>query len=298
MDRRVPIQTLYYTKCRMEDHKPVLDLEGVFSSSTSFELFSLVQTWNCSPVPDVSANKIIYKNTPFWIQRNFRIVSIEISTFTMELKENEPRNLTDKIVESMSEANAEDYAESEANTYVEPRYGPKPEGEAEPMLKPEPINRPIPVQRINSGSIYENPYSTNVYHDYGGLRIAFDSNDQSSNRKWSLSYLIIALVVGMVIGATVTGLSMHFTSNPVCKAVPTASPMVTATSATSMHVEKLEEEIEILKTNQSNLILDLDNCTELLTIVLTELNLTQARTQTQQEINLSDQPISNSTYQQ
>ena len=139
----------------------------------------------------------------------------------MELKENEPRNLTDKIVESMSEANAEDYAESEANTYVEPLYRPK-QGEAEPMLEPEPINRPIPVQRVNSGSIYETPYSTNVYHDYGGLRIAFDSNDQSRNRKWSLSYLIIALVVGIVIGATVTGLSMHFTSNPVYKAVPTA----------------------------------------------------------------------------
>ena len=131
----------------------------------------------------------------------------------MELKENEPRNLTDKIVESMSEANAEDYAESEANTYVEPLYRPK-QGEAEPMLEPEPINRPIPVQRVNSGSIYETPYSTNVY---GGLRIAFDSNNQSRNRPWSLSYLIITLVIGIVIGATVTGLTMHFTSNYVCE---------------------------------------------------------------------------------
>ena len=186
----------------------------------------------------------------------------------MELKENEPGNLTDKVVESMCEANAEDHAESEANTIVEPINRSKPQGEAEPMLKPEPINRPIPVQRINSGSIYENPYSTNVYHDYGGLRIAFDGNDQSSNRKWSVSYLIIALVIGIVIGAIVTGLTMHFTSNPVCETVSTASPMVTATPATAMMVEKLEKEIENLKTNQSNLILDLDNCKTILSAVL------------------------------
>ena len=211
-----------------------------------------------------------HKNNQFRIQRNFRIVSSEINRLTMELKENEPRNLTDKIVESMSEANAEDYAESEANTYVEPLYRPK-QGEAEPMLEPEPINRPIPVQRANSGSIYETPYSTNVYHDYGGLRIAFDSNDQSRNRKWSLSYLIIALVVGIVIGATVTGLSMHFTSNSVCETVSTAPPLVTATPSNS--IEKLEEEIQILKTN-------LENCKS------TEIDLIQARTQTQQEINV------------
>ena len=160
--------------------------------------------------------RIFTKNTPFWIQRNFRIVSIEISTLIMELNEIQARNLSDKIVESMSEANAEDYAESEPNTYVEPLYRPK-QGEADPMLEPEPINRPIPVQRVNSGSIYETPYSTNVYHDYGGLRIAFDSNNQSRNRSWSLSYMIIALVIGIVIGATVTGLTMHFTSNSVCE---------------------------------------------------------------------------------
>ena len=174
------------------------------------------------------------------LQRNFRIVSIEISTLTMELNEIQARNLTDKIVESMSEANAEDYAESEANTYVEPLYRPK-QGEAEPMLEPEPINRPIPVQRANSGSIYETPYSTNVYHDYGGLRIAFDSNDQSRNRKWSLSYLIIALVVGIVIGATVTGLSMYFTNHPACETLPTATPMMTTTLSNSVELIELGE---------------------------------------------------------
>ena len=164
----------------------------------------------------------------------------------MELNEIQARNLTDKIVESMSEANAEDYAESEANTYVEPLYRPK-QREAEPMLEPEPINRPIPVQRVNSGSIYETPYSTNVYHDYGGLRIAFDSNDQSRNRKWSLSYLIIALVVGIVIGATVTGLTMFFTSNSVCETVSTAPPLVTATPSNS--IEKLLNIENLLNEN-------------------------------------------------
>ena len=215
------------------------------------------------------------------LQRNFRIVSIEISTLTMELNEIQARNLTDKIVESMSEANAEDYAESEANTYVEPLYRPK-QGEAEPMFEPEPINRPInrPVQRANSGSIYETPYSTNVYHDYGGLRIAFDSNDQSRNRKWSLSYLIIALVVGIVIGATVTGLSMHFTSNSVCETVSTAPPLVTATPTNP--IEKLEEEIQILKTNQSNLVLDLEICKS------SEIDLIQARTHI---INICDAEV-------
>ena len=159
----------------------------------------------------------------------------------MELKENEPRNLTDKIVESMSEANAEDHAESEANTIVEPINRSKPQGEAEPMLKPEPINRPIPVQRINSGSIYENPYSTNVYHDYGGLRISLNSNDQSRNKKWSLSCLIIGLLIGLIIGSTVTGLSMYFTNHPVCETLPTATPMVTTTLSNSVELIELGE---------------------------------------------------------
>ena len=129
----------------------------------------------------------------------------------MELNEIQARNLTDKIVESMSEANAEDYAESEPNTYVEPLYRPK-QGEAEPMFEPEPINRPIPVQRANSGSIYETPYSTNMYHKYGGSRISFRNfgNDQSRNGKWSLFCLLIWLAIGLIIGSTVTGLSMHF----------------------------------------------------------------------------------------
>ena len=60
-------------------------------------------------------------------------------------------------------------------------------------------------------SIYETPYSTHRYNDYGGCRSSNRnlSNDQSRNRQWS--YLIIGLVVGLMIGATVTGLSMHFT---------------------------------------------------------------------------------------
>ena len=120
-----------------------------------------------------------------------------------------------------------------------------------------------------------------MYHNYRGSRISFRNfgNDQSRNGKWSLFCLVIGLAIGLIIGSTVTGLSMHFTNNPVCETVSTASPLETATPTTAMKVEKLEEEIEILKTNQSNLILDLDNCKS------TELNLTQGRTQSQEQTN-------------
>ena len=50
-------------------------------------------------------------------------------------KEKEPKNLTDTIVESMFEANAD------ANIYIEPLSGPIPQAETKLMLKPEPINR-------------------------------------------------------------------------------------------------------------------------------------------------------------
>ena len=121
----------------------------------------------------------------------------------MELKEIEPRNLTDKIAESMSEA------------------------EAEQLLEPAPINRPIPAR--DGESIYEDPYSTNIYNDYKGLT-ASDNNDQSRNRKWSL----LCLIIGLIIGGTVTGLSMHFTKTPLCATLPTASPIVVATPSISI----------------------------------------------------------------
>ena len=121
----------------------------------------------------------------------------------MELKEIEPRNLTDKIAESMSEA------------------------EAEQLLEPAPINRPIPAR--DGESIYEDPYSTNIYNDYKGLT-ASDNNDQSRNRKWSL----LCLIIGSIIGGTVTGLSMHFTKTPLCATLPTTSPIVVATPSISI----------------------------------------------------------------
>ena len=112
----------------------------------------------------------------------------------MELKEIEPKNLTDEIVESMceSEVDADVVAETEL------------------IVKPEPVRQTI-RQRYDSESIYENPYSTNIYHDYGGAIAVFDSNDQPRNRNWSLSCLIIGIVIGLLIGGTVTGLSIQFT---------------------------------------------------------------------------------------
>ena len=145
----------------------------------------------------------------------------------MELKEREPGNLTDKIVELMSEANTN----AEADIHTEPLNRPMLQAEAELMLKPEPTNRPAPDREC----IYETPYSTHIYRNYGGSRVTLrnSSNDQSRNGKWSLSRLIIGLVIGLVIGATVTGLSMHFTKTPACATLSTASPMVTAAPSTS-----------------------------------------------------------------
>ena len=163
----------------------------------------------------------------------------------MELKEIEPRNLTDKIVESISEA--------ETDTYVEPKYthtpeteveintfvAPIPEAEAELLLKPEPINRPISATDRQSiyetpyrQFIYETPYSTRIYHNCGGTRVPIrnSSRDESGNIKWSLSCLIIGVLIGLGIGATVTGLSMHFTKTPIYATLPTTSPMVTTTT--------------------------------------------------------------------
>ena len=152
----------------------------------------------------------------------------------MKLKESEPGNLTDKIAKSMPEANTNDDASTKAepDIHTEPLNRPMLQVEAELMLKPEPINRPAPDRE----SIYENPYSTNVYHNYGGTRISFQTfgNDQSRSKKWSLSCLIIGLGIGLLIGATVSRLSifMHFTKKSVCTTLQT-TPTVTATPSTS-----------------------------------------------------------------
>ena len=102
-------------------------------------------------------------------------------------------------------------SEAETNEAEVP-LKPKPIKPIKPIkpLKPKPINRPIPAG--DRESIYENPYSTNMYHNYGGSRISFRNfgNDQSRNGKWSLFCLVIGLAIGLIIGSTVTGLSMHF----------------------------------------------------------------------------------------
>ena len=100
----------------------------------------------------------------------------------MELKEIEPKNLTDTI-----------------------RLGP----EAKLLLEPS----------HDIESIYETPYSIHINDNYGGSIKALrnSGNDQSTQRKWSLFYIkfwyvIIGVLIGVVIGGTVTGLLMHFTN--------------------------------------------------------------------------------------
>ena len=72
-----------------------------------------------------------------------------INIFIMELKEIEPRNLTDKIVESMSEGETDAYVEPKDTYTPETEVGinksvvPISEAEAELLLEPESINRPI-----------------------------------------------------------------------------------------------------------------------------------------------------------
>ena len=115
----------------------------------------------------------------------------------MELQEIKPRNLRDEIEESMSEAEA------------------------------EMIPGPELISEHESESIYENPYSTRIYHDFGGSRIIrnFDG-DQSTDetifqkieqRKWYLLCLMLGLLTGVMVG----GLSMHFTKTPANARVPT-----------------------------------------------------------------------------
>ena len=122
----------------------------------------------------------------------------------MELKGIKERNLTDKIMESMSEAEPD--AELDA----------KPDDE--PDDEPEVIQEPEPIFEHETESIYENPYSTHIYHDFGGSIIpARNFNDDQwtdetifqkiKKRKWSLFYL----TVGLLIGGTIVGISMHFT---------------------------------------------------------------------------------------
>ena len=172
----------------------------------------------------------------------------------MKLKESEPGNLTDKIVKSMPEANTNDDASTKAepDIHTEPLNRPMLQVEAELMLKPEPMNRPIPAP--DRESIYETPYSTHIYRNYGGSRITIQnnndqmySNDQSGNRKWSLSSLIIGLVIGLVIGAAVTGLSMHFTRKLLCAESSKTSPSMTATPS----IELGESNYPLLKVNST-----------------------------------------------
>ena len=133
---------------------------------------------------------------------------------------------TDKIVESMSEAEIEADTEAETDAYVEPKYThtpeteveintsvvPIPEAEAELLLEPESINRPILA--TDGESVHE--------------------KNGRSCKKWSLSCLII----GIAIGGTATGLLLHFT-NPFlnCEGDFIVDPEIETSVATSTVLE-------------------------------------------------------------
>ena len=133
-------------------------------------------------------------------------------------------------------------SEVEADTYIEPRYRATPE--AERLLEPEPIDRPIPAS--DRDSIYENPYSTHIYHDFGGSIIIRNFNDGQSTdetflqkieqRKWHL----LCLILGLLTGVIVTGLSMYIAKTPACRSLTTI--------------------IEKLKMKQFKQVSDLENC--------------------------------------
>jgi len=113
----------------------------------------------------------------------------------MEARDIEGRNLTDEIMESMSE--------TEANTCADYQYRPTSQGPIPPRLPRKPKMLPIPAH--GSESIYETPYSTD--------RNSKNSrNSKTRNQKWWICFLIMWLVIGLLIGATVTGLTMHFTT--------------------------------------------------------------------------------------
>ena len=131
-----------------------------------------------------------------------RIVLPERNSLNMELQEIKPRDLTDKIVEYVHMAEAE----------AEPLNRP----EAELLVRPEPINRTISAD--DSESIYENPYSTFIYHDYGGSIIPprnfidDQSNDETifqkiEKKKWYLLCLVLGLLIGVIVPGLRTTIS-------------------------------------------------------------------------------------------
>ena len=119
----------------------------------------------------------------------------------MEIRDIETRNLTDEIVESMSETGS--------HTYADYRYRL---GEFQAPHRPTPY-RPTPVAQLQPipahgpESTYETPYSKDINSKN-------PCNDQSRNQKWSICFpiiwLVIAIVIGLLIGATVMARTMHF----------------------------------------------------------------------------------------
>ena len=103
----------------------------------------------------------------------------------MELQVIKPRNLTDKIVQSMSEADS--------------------------------TQRPELISEYETDSIYENPYSTHIYHDFGGsITPARNFINDQENLKRAQKFekrkcYLLCLVLGLLTGVLITGLSIRFT---------------------------------------------------------------------------------------
>ena len=71
---------------------------------------------------------------------------------------------------------------------------------------------PETISEIESESIYENPYSTRIYHDYGGSRIIrnFDrpTDETIIPKIKKIKWHLLCLVIGLLTGVIITGLFM------------------------------------------------------------------------------------------
>ena len=118
----------------------------------------------------------------------------------MEVRDIETRNLTDEIVESMSETGSHTYADNRYRLIeFQAPHRPTP-------YRPTPVAQLQPIPTHGPESTYETPYST-------GINSKNPCNDQSRSQKWSICFpiiwLVIAIMIGLLIGAIVMGLTMH-----------------------------------------------------------------------------------------
>ena len=88
------------------------------------------------------------------------------------------------------------------------------EAEAETEAEAEVIPGPEPISEIEE-SIYENPYSTRIYHNFGGSIVVrnFDrpTDETIIPKIKKIKWHLLCLVIGLLTGVILTGLSMRFT---------------------------------------------------------------------------------------